>query len=108
MPIHLTLRVVPARFARAFLDRDLLLVFFVGVVLFGTAAAVYRQTHFVVSSALGIESTGLTTISGCTNSTSRRIVGQWRGAGGAVCDYHRPVAGGALSLAACEEKKNFE
>jgi hypothetical protein len=79
----------------------------VGVILFRVAAVVYRQTHFVVSSALAIESTGLTTISGGANSTPRRVVGQWGGAGGAVYEDHRPVAGGALSLAACEEKKKF-
>ena len=77
-----------ARPVRLDRDRDGLLVFFVGVILFRVAAVVYRQTHFVVSSALGIESTGLTTISGGANSTPRRVVGQWGGAGGASCEDH--------------------
>jgi hypothetical protein len=44
----LALRVVGARLNR---DRDGLLVFFVGVVLFRVAAAVYFLTHLLVAAA---------------------------------------------------------
>ena len=52
---------------------------------------------------------------GCSPPSTRRavrsvssrvgVVGQWGGgADGAVCEDHRPVTGGALRLAACDEK----
>ena len=109
--------------ARRDRDRDRLLIFFVGVVLFGAAAAVNFPADLLVAAAPVVVQAGHTTISGFASHASRhvvhvghttisgfaaltprRIVGQWGGAGGAVCEDHRPVAGGALSLAACEEK----
>ena len=64
-------RQVAYRFRNLDRDRDGLLIFFIRVVLFRVAAAVNIQTHFVVSSALTIESTGLTAISCCANSMGR-------------------------------------
>ena len=79
------LRVVRARLDR---DRDGLLVFFVGVVLFRVAAAVYFLTHLLVAAAPVVMLARGVTIASFTAYASRRGVGQWGGAGGAVCEDH--------------------
>ena len=91
---RLTLRVVRASLDR---DRDGLLVFFVGSPQIKSPRVIHSMVVVVA---------GHTTKSGFALSASRGVVGQWGGgAGGAVCEDHRPVTGGALSLAACSEKK---
>ncbi len=58
---RLALRVVGARLDR---DRDGLLVFFVGVVLFCVAAAVYFLTHLLVAAAPVVMLASRVTIAG--------------------------------------------
>ena len=87
---NMALRVVGARLDR---DRDGLLVFFVGVVLFRVAAAVYFLTHLLVAAAPVIVLASRVTVSCPTSNASRRVVGQWGGAGGAVCEDHFALAG---------------
>ena len=72
---------------RARLDglRDGLLVFFVCIILLRVAAAVYFLTHLLVAAAPVVMLAGLVTIPNFTSNASRRVVGQWGGAGGA-CD----------------------
>ena len=82
--------VVRARLDR---DRDGLLVFFVGVVLFRVAAAVYFLTHLLVAAAPVVHLASFVTISHMASHASRRVVGQWGGAGGAICEDHFPLAG---------------
>ena len=74
-------------------DRDGLLVFFVGVVLFRVAAAVYFLTHLLVAAAPVVMLASGPTISCVTPYASRRVVGQWGGAGGAICEDHYALAG---------------
>ena len=69
-------------------DRDGLLVFFVGVVLFRVAAAVYFLTHLLVAAAPMVMLASRIAIAGPTSNTTRRVVGQWGGAGGAICEDH--------------------
>jgi hypothetical protein len=76
----LPLRVVGARLDR---DRDGLLVFFVGVVLLRVAAAVYFLTDLLVAAAPVVMLASGVTIAQLTSNASRRVVGQWGGAGGA-------------------------
>jgi len=94
---RLVLRVV-----RAFCDglSDGLLVFFVGVVLFCVAAAVYLLAHLLVAAAPVVMLASGTTISCVTSNASRRGVGQWRGAGGASCEDHFAFCGELLVRAA--------
>jgi len=101
-PAHETLLCLPmeglradvARLAfrvfRAFLDRDRdgLLVFFVGVVLLRVAAAVYLLTHLLVAAAPVVMLASFVAVSRLASNTSRRVVGQWSGAGGACCEDH--------------------
>ena len=82
---RLALRVLGARLDR---DRDGLLVFFVGVVLFRVAAAVYLLTNLLVAAAPVVMLASCITISRPTSNTARRVVGQWGGAGGACCEDH--------------------
>ena len=88
---RLALRVVGAFRDR---DRDGLFVFFVGVVLFRVAAAVYFLTHLLVAAAPVVVLARRVTIASPTSNTSRRVVGQWGGAGGAICEDHFCVARG--------------
>ena len=78
------------RVGRVFLDRDrdCLLVFFVGVASFRVAAAVYFLTDLLVAAAPVVMLASLVTVSCMTPYTSRRVVGQWGGAGGASCEDH--------------------
>ena len=75
---------------RAFLDRgrDGLLVFFVCIILFCVAAAVYFLTHLLVAAAPVVMLASRVTIAHFTAHASRRVVGQWGGAGGAVYEDH--------------------
>ena len=79
---------LPLRVDRACLDRDRdgLLVFFVGVKLFRVAAAVYFLTDLLVAAAPVVMLASGITISREASHASRRVVGQWGGAGGAVCE----------------------
>jgi hypothetical protein len=86
----LALRVVRARLDR---DRDGLLVFFVCIILLSVAAAVYLLTNLLVAAAPVVMLAIGITISRPTSNTSRRVVGQWGGAGGAFCEDHFAWAG---------------
>ena len=81
----LPLRVVRARLDR---DRDGLLVFFVCIILFRVAAAVYFLTHLLVAAAPVVMLASRVTVPQLTSNATRRVVGQWGGAGGAVCEDH--------------------
>jgi hypothetical protein len=87
---RLALRVLGARLDR---DRDGLLVFFVGVVLFCVAAAVYLLTDLLVAAAPVVMLASGMAVSCVTPYASRRVVGQWGGAGGASCEDHFELAG---------------
>ena len=89
-PSSYNLHAMALRVVRAFRDglRDGLLVFFVGVVLLRVAAAVYFLTHLLVAAAPVVMLASLIAVSGLASNTSRRGVGQWGGAGGAVCEDH--------------------
>jgi len=86
------------RVVRTFLDgvRDGLLVFLVGVVLFGAATACDRATNFAVPAAPPVVAfASVTAIASLTTHASRGgVVGQWGGAGGAVCEDHFGLAAG--------------
>ena len=75
---------------RAFLDRDRdgLLIFALGVVLFRVAAAVYLLEDLLVAAAPVVVLAGRVTIPGLAPHTPRGVVGQWRGAEGAVGEDH--------------------
>ena len=94
-PPDLRMTRLPRRVLRARLDRDRdgLLVFFVGVVLFCVAAAVYFLAHLLVAAAPVVVLASGTTISEFASNASRRVVGQWRGAGGASCEDHLAFCG---------------
>merc|ERR1719476_50410 len=87
---RLALRVLGAR-----LDglRDGLLVFFVGIILLRVAAAVYLLTHLLVAAAPVVMLASFVAVSRLASNTSRRSVGQWGGAGGAICEDHLALAG---------------
>ena len=74
-------------------DRDGLLVFFVGVILLRVAAAVYFLAHLLVAAAPVVMLASGITISCMAPNASRRVVGQWGGAGGAVCEDHFAFVG---------------
>jgi hypothetical protein len=74
--------------ARLDRDRDGLLVFVVGVILFRVAAAVNFLADLLVPAAPVVVLACGIAVSGFAPHTPRRVVGQWRGAGGAVCDDH--------------------
>ena len=74
--------------------RDGLLVFFVGVVLFRATAPLNPTTKRLVSAPLPVLAlAGLIAISGLAPTTPFLVVvGQWGGAGGAVCEDHLALA----------------
>ena len=82
---RLALRVLGARFDR---DRDGLFVFFVCIILFCVAAAVDSFTNLLVAAAPVVMLASFVTISCVTPYATRRGVGQWGGAGGAICEDH--------------------
>jgi hypothetical protein len=81
----LPLRVVRTRLDR---DRDGLLVFVVGVILFRVAAAVNLLADLLVAAAPVVMLAGRVAISRFAPHASRGVVGQRRGAGGAICQDH--------------------
>jgi len=89
------LRVGRARLDR---DRDGLLVFFVGVVLFRVAAAVDFLTHLLVAAAPVVVLASLVAVSRVASNASRRGVSQWGGAGGAFCEDHLAFLRWAIGL----------
>ena len=93
---RLTFRVVRARLDG---NGDGLLVFFVGVVLLRVAAAVYLLTHLLVAAAPVVMLASGITVPGLTSNTSRRVVGQWGGAGGACYEDHLAFCGELLGFA---------
>ena len=88
--------------ARLDRDRDGLLVFFVGVVLLRATAPLNPSTKRLVSAPLPVLAlAGLIAISGLTpNTPFLVIVGQWGGAGGAICEDHLAFCGELLGFAA--------
>ena len=78
-------RVLGARLDR---DRDGLLVFFVCIILFRVAAAVYFLTHLLVAAAPVVMLASFVAVPQLTSNATRRVVGQWGGAGGAGCEDH--------------------
>ena len=74
--------------SRAYRDRDGLLVFFVCIILFCVAAAVYFLAHLLVAAAPVVMLARRVTIAKLASNTSRRVVGQWGGAGGTICEDH--------------------
>ena len=100
---RLALRVVRALLDR---DRDGLLVFFVGVVLLRVAAAVYFLAHLLVAAAPVVVLASFVAVPQFTSNASRRVVGQWGGAGGAICEDHFALAGSVrVAAAACKREK---
>jgi len=69
-------------------DRDGLLVFFVCIILLCVAAAVNPFTNLLVAASPVVMLASGVTIARPTPYTSRRVVGQWGGAGGACCEDH--------------------
>ena len=84
------------------LDRDgeRLLVFFVGVVVFRVAAAVYLLTDLLVAAAPVVMLASFVAVPRFASNASRRVVGQWGGAGGAICEDHLAFCGELLGFAA--------
>ena len=97
-----TWHVVRARLDR---DRDSLLVFFVCIILFRVAAAVNSFTDLLVAAAPVVMLASGITIASVTSNTSRRVVGQWGGAGGACCEDHFGL--GAVISVVSEERDFF-
>ena len=58
------------------------------MVLFRVAAAVYFLTDLLVAAAPVVVLACGIAVSGFAPHTTRGVVGQWRGAGGAVRQYH--------------------
>ena len=81
--------------------RNAVFVFFVGVVLFCVAAAVYLLADLLVAAAPVVMLARGVAIASVASNTSRRVVGQWRGAGGAVCEDHLAFCGELWSLRRC-------
>ena len=74
-------------------------VFFVGVVLLSVAAAVNTFTNLLVAAAPVVHLASPIAVSDFAPSTLRRVVGQWGGAGGAVCGDHLAFCGEFLGFA---------
>ena len=83
---------LPLRGCRARLDRDLhgRRVFVVGVVMFRIAATVDLFADLLVAAAPMIHLTGPVAVPGFAPHTSRGVMGQWRGTGGALCEDQDP------------------
>jgi hypothetical protein len=82
---RLTVRVVRARLDHL---RDGLLISIAGVVLFRVATAVYFLADLLVAAAPVVVLARGIAVPGFAPHTSRRVVGQRRGAGGAVGENH--------------------
>ena len=87
---RLALRVVGVRLDRL---RDGFLVFFVGVVLLRVAGAVYFLAHLLVAAAPVVMLASFVTISRPASNASRRVVGQFGAARGAIYEEHLALAG---------------
>jgi hypothetical protein len=81
---------LPRSVVRAFLDRDLhgLLILIVGVILLRVAGAVNFLADLLVLAAPVVVLASGITISGFAPHTTRGVVDQWGGAGGAGCEDH--------------------
>ena len=88
------------RGARLDCDREGLLEFFVRVVVFRVAAAVYFLTHLLVAAAPVVVLACRVTIAQLASYASRRVVGQWGGASGACCEDHLALAAGVWAIRA--------
>ena len=86
---------LPLRVLGARLDRDCegLLVFFVGVVVFRVAAAVYFLADLLVAAAPVVMLASRITISRPASNAPRRVVGQFGAARGAIYKDHFSLAG---------------
>ena len=69
------------------------------MVLLRVAAAVYFLTHLLVATAPVVVLASFVAVSGMASNASRRVVGQWGGAGGACCEDHLAFCGELLGLA---------
>ena len=74
--------------ARLRCDRDGLLIFVVGVILFRVAAAVNLLADLLVAAAPVVVLASRVAVSRFAPHTSRGVVVQWRGAGGAGSEDH--------------------
>jgi hypothetical protein len=74
--------------ARLDCNRDGLLIFLVGVILFRVDAAVYLLADLLVPAAPVVVLASRIAVSGFAPHASRRVVGQRGGAGGAGCEEH--------------------
>ena len=63
-------------------------VFFVCIILFCVAAAVYLLADLLVAAAPVVMLASFVAVSQMASYASRRVVGQWGGAGGASCEEH--------------------
>ena len=99
-PIRLSRRRRPVVGARLDGLRDGLFIFLVGVVLLRVAAAVYLLTDLLVAAAPVVMLASFVAVSQMASNTSRRVVGQWGGAGGACCENHFSLAGSVWVAAA--------
>ena len=97
MPTLWAVMSVGARLDR---DRDGLLVFFVGVILLCVAAAVYLLADLLVAATPVVMLASGVAVASVTSNAPRRVVGQWGGAGGAVCEDHFRLAGSVRLAAA--------
>ena len=90
MSLNFIIKTIRTGHGRARLDRDRdgLLIFVVGVVLFCVATAVYFLANLLVAAAPVVVLASGIAVPRFAPHTSRRVVGQWRGAGGAVCEDH--------------------
>jgi len=70
------------------------LIFFLGVVNFGATAAEYFLADLLVAAAPVVMLASGVTIARLTSHASRRVEGQWSGAGGAICEDHFFLVGG--------------
>ena len=69
------------------------------MVLLRVAAAVYFLTHLLVAAAPVVVLASFVAISHMAPYASRRGVGQWGGAGGAICEDHFGLARGGMRVA---------
>ena len=79
--------------------RDGLLVSFVGVILLRVASSVYLLADLLVAAAPVVMLASCITISRPAPHASWRVVGQWGGTGGAVCEDHLAFCGELLAFA---------
>ena len=70
------------------------------MVFFRVAAAVYLLADLLVAAAPVVMLARLVAVPRLTPNASRRVVGQWGGAGGACCEYHLALAAGVWAIRA--------